>query len=113
MKIIDIFEKVNLTVPIEQRDFLNYVEDTIHELSSMYGEKFIFSGDDYKFTSPDSINEEIPVHEHYKKAIAENVLFLAGAGDVHQHEFIRQSRDAYLRYWNEDAKDRKLRRNRW
>lgn len=113
MKLLKVFEKVNLVFPLEQRDFLSYFEDTVAELSSMYGEKFIFSDGKYDFTPPESINLEVPVLEYYQKAITENILFLAGAGDEHKSEFMRQAKDAYLKYWSDNAKGKKLRRNGW
>ena len=36
MTILEIFEKVNLVVPLEQRRFFNYFNDTINELLSKY-----------------------------------------------------------------------------
>ena len=111
MELLKVFEKVNLVVPIEQRDFINFFEDTVAELSSMYDERFVFT--DGTLTLPKSIDTEIKIKDKYEKAIVENILFLAGAGDVHQSEFIRQSKNAYLSYWNENAKGRKLVRNRW
>ncbi len=113
VKLLKVFEKVNLVFPLEQRDFLSYFEDTVAELSSMYGEKFIFSDGKYDFTPPESINSEVPVLEYYQKAITENILFLAGAGDEHKSEFMRQAKDAYLKYWSDNAKGKKLRRNGW
>ena len=38
MTILEIFEKVNLVTPIEQRRFFNYYEDSVNELLSMYGD---------------------------------------------------------------------------
>lgn len=111
MELLKVFEKVNLVVPIEQRDFINFFEDTVAELSSMYDERFVFT--DGTLTLPESINTDVKIKDKYEKAIVENILFLAGAGDVHQSEFIRQSKNAYLSYWNENAKGRKVVRNRW
>ena len=41
MTILEIYEKVNLVVPIEQRIFFNFFEDTVNELQSLYGD-FVF-----------------------------------------------------------------------
>ena len=41
---LEIFEKVNLTMPIEQRRFFNYFDDTVTELQSMYS-GFVFEKD--------------------------------------------------------------------
>ena len=44
MTILEIFEKVNLVIPIEQRVFFNFFEDTVNELQSLYGD-FVFIQD--------------------------------------------------------------------
>ena len=44
MTILEIFEKVNLIMPIEQRRFFNFFEDTVSELQSLYS-GFVFEKD--------------------------------------------------------------------
>ena len=113
MDLLKVFEKTNLVVPIEQKDFFSFFEDTIIELTSSYGEKFVFSDESYAFMPPENLEAQIPVLPLYVKAITENIIFLAGAGDNHKGEFIRLAKDAYISYWKDDAKGRKVKRNRW
>ena len=156
MTILEIFEKVNLVIPIEQRVFFNYFEDTVNELQSLYGD-FVFITDiseeksqanESSFTSVDSMgnryengvlvetvtaedntsDSEISAKEYsppksltetnvvlplYHNAIVDNILFLATQGEAYKGEFIRKSKDAYLKYWTDDAKGRRKRRMRW
>ena len=113
MTILEIFEKVNLVVPIEQRKFFNYFEDTVNELQALYGDFVFIEGKEN--TPPESLSDE----EHnvvlplYHNSIVDNILFLANAGETYKSEFIRKSRDAYLKYWNDNAKGRRIRRMRW
>ena len=113
MTILEIFEKVNLVVPIEQRKFFNYFEDTVNELQALYGDFVFIEGKEN--TPPESLSDE----EHnvvlplYHNSIVDNILFLANAGEAYKSEFIRKSRDAYLKYWNDNAKGRRIRRMRW
>lgn len=111
MTILEIFEKVNLVVPIEQRLFFNYFEDTVNELQSLYRD-FVFIEDE-EYTPPTSLADENVVLPLYHNAIVDNILFLANAGETYKSEFIRKSKDAFLKYWNDNAKGRRIRRMRW
>lgn len=106
----DIFEKVNLVVPLEQRRFFNYLDDTVNELITLYP-GFVLVTEDY---SPlRSLTDEINVLPLYHNAIVDNILFLSGQDETHKGEFIRKSKDAYLKYWNDNAKGRRMKRMRW
>jgi hypothetical protein len=49
----------------------------------------------------------------YHNSIVDNIIFLATQGELYKTEFMRKSRDAYLKYWNDNAKGRRIRRMRW
>lgn len=111
MSILEIFEKVNLVMPIEQRRFFNYFEDTVNELQSMYS-GFVFETDTEYHPPKDfsAVNVVLPL---YHSPIVDNIVFLAGGEETYKTEFIRKSRDAYLKYWNDNAKGRKMKVSRW
>ena len=111
MSILEIFEKVNLKLPIEQRRFFNYFDDTVTELQSMYS-GFVFEKDT-EYQPPKALSDENVVLPLYHSAIVDNIIFLANGEESLKSEFIRKSRDAYLKYWNENAKGRKMKRMRW
>ena len=111
MTILEIFEKVNLVVPIEQRLFFNFFEDTVNELQSLYRD-FVFI-EDTEYAPPESLTDENVVLPLYHNSIVDNILFLANAGETYKSEFIRKSKDAFLKYWNENARGRRKRRMRW
>lgn len=120
MTILEIFEKVNLVVPIEQRVFFNFFEDTVNELQSLYGD-FVFY-EDSEYLPPETISDSSDsvaytskrvVLPLYHNSIVDNILFLANQGEAYKGEFIRKSKDAYLKYWNDNAKGRRRRRMRW
>ena len=106
MSILAIFEKVNLTMPIEQRRFFNYFDDTVTELQSMYS-GFVFEKDT-EFEPPEALSDKNVVLPLYHNAIVDNIIFLAGGEETRKAEFIRKSRDAYLKYWNDNAKGKKV-----
>lgn len=111
MTILEIFEKVNLVVPIEQRIFFNFFEDSVNELQSLYGD-FVFVKDK-EYIPPKHLTDENVVLPLYHNSIVDNILFLAGRGETYKGEFIRKSKDAYLKYWNDNAEGRRIRRMRW
>lgn len=111
MTLLEIFEKVNLVIPIEQRRFFNYFNDTVNELNTLY-DGFVFETKG-EYTPPKSLSENVFVLPLYTDAIVDNILFLAGQNETNKGEFIRKSRLAYLKYWNDKAKDRRIRRMRW
>lgn len=111
MSILEIFEKVNLKLPIEQRRFFNYFDDTVTELQSMYS-GFVFEKDT-EYQPPKALSDENVVLPLYHNAIVDNIISLASGEESSKSEFIRKSHDAYLVYWNENAKGRKMKRVRW
>ena len=112
MTILEIFEKVNLVIPIEQRVFFNFFADTVNELQSLYGDFVFIKNTEY--TPPKSLTSyENVVLPLYHNSIVDNILFLADQGEAYKGEFLRKSKDAYLKYWNDNAKGRRIRRMRW
>ena len=111
MKLIEIFEKVNLIAPIEQRKFFNFYNDTIDELNSLYGNLlFQKTEDGEEYEAPTKLDDEVLVLPLYQGAIIDNILFLVGKGEVYKSEFVRKARNAYLKYWNDNAKGRRLKK---
>jgi hypothetical protein len=113
MEIKSIFEKVNLIVPLEQRRFFNYLEDTANELIAKYGEKFVLSDDADVCTHNNKIEGEINILPQYEKSIVCNILFNAGAGEQYISEFLRHADAAYLFYWRNNAKGKRLKKKEW
>ena len=111
MTILDIYEKVNLIVPIEQRAFFNFFEDTVNELQSLYRD-FVFV-EDAEYTPPESLLEDNVVLPLYHNSIVDNILYMISNTADYKAEFLRKSKDAYLKYWNDNAKGRRIRRMRW
>lgn len=106
MTLLEMYEKVNLTLPLEQRRFFNYFNDSSEELLSLYGNFALEKDVPYK--APESLSDNIAVRALYHTAIVDNILFLAGQGDAYKSEFLRKAHNAYLKYWNENARGRKL-----
>ena len=111
MTVLEIFEKVNLIIPLEQRRFFNYFDDTVKELQAMYGGFVVEKGSEY--TPPESVTGECAVLPLYGSAIADNIIWLANGDESRKAEFMRKAKDAYLKYWNDNAKGRVMKRWGW
>lgn len=111
MSILEIFEKVNLILPIEQRRFFNFFEDTVDELQSLYPGFVMKAYTEY--VPPKALTDENVVLPLYHNSIVDNIVFLAGGEETRKSEFLRKSRDAWLKYWNDNAKGRRMKRMEW
>ena len=111
MTTLEIFEKVNLTVPIEQRRFFNLFADSVSELEAMF-DGFVFC-EGASRSLPAALTDNNAVRPLYHNAIVDNILFLSGQGESYKSEFLRKSRNAFLKYWRDNAKGRRVKRMRW
>ena len=109
-----IYERVSLVTPIWERQFFDRLNDTIIELASLYGDvpKLSYRVDENgEYPQGQWVKEldaELLILPLYHAAIADNILYLSGAGESYKSEFIRKSHDAWLKYWNDNAKGRKV-----
>lgn len=112
MTVLSIFEKVNLICPLDQRNFFHSFNASVSELDAMYGDvnKLVLKGDFNPVYSLDAENMVLPL---YHDAIVDNILFLAGQGADYKTEFLRKAENAFLQYWNKNAKGRAVKRKRW
>lgn len=111
MTLLEMYEKISLKAPIEQRKFFNYFDDSVNELMSKY-DIVIADGKTYEAPTTDLYGDNV-VLPLYHNAIVDNILFMISNEEVYKSEFIRKSKDAYLKYWNDKAKGVRQRRMRW
>ena len=118
MTVLEIYEKITLKAPIEQRVFLNYLNDSINEIAALHGDMphLVFHGNikSADIVPIDTIygEEKIVLLPLYHNAIVDNILFLCGQGDEHKLETIRKAKDAYLQYWSEYSKHKQIKRHK-
>lgn len=111
MTLLEMFEKVSLKTPIEQRKFFNYFDDSVNELLSLY-DLVIVEGKTYEAPTTDLYADNV-VLPLYHNAIIDNILYMISNDTNYKSEFVRKSKDAYLKYWNDKAKGKRIRRMRW
>ncbi len=107
----DIYEKVNLIVPTEHRRFFNLFNDTVDELLAKCHKFILVDGKEQ--TPISSLDDECNVLPLYKAAIAANILYLLGAGEIYKQEYLQKVQEAYLKYWNDNAHGKVQKRARW
>jgi hypothetical protein len=110
MTILEMFEKISLKTPIEQRKFFNYYDDSVNELLATYD---IVIEDGKTYAPITDLYEDNVVLPLYHNAIVDNILFMISNEAEYKSEFIRKSKDAYLKYWKDKAKGTRQRRMRW
>jgi hypothetical protein len=108
MTILEIYEKVCLKTPMEQRRFFNFFNDSVNELLSSYD--IVTEGEFEPITDLYADNVVLPL---YHNAIVDNILFMASNDATYKSEFLRKAKSAYLKYWNDKAKGKRIRRMRW
>ena len=106
-----IYEKVNLVVPLEERRFFNYFEDSVEELEAAYSGFVIKNGMEY--IPPITLDDFNAVRDLYSDAIVDNIIFMATKEEYYKSEFLRKAKTAYLKYWTDNAKGRHVRRYGW
>lgn len=111
MTIIEMYEKVNLKLPTDQRKFFNYFNDTVDELVALYEDSVITSLKKYKAIT--DLTDDNFVQPLYHNAMVDNILFYLTNEPDYKSEFIRKSKEAWLKYWNERANGKRQRRMRW
>jgi len=115
MRVVDIYERVCQFLPtLEQRRFLNFVNDSVVELEQQYYPLVVESGKTYVPLAFDSniADAEINVRPLYLTAIVCDVRYLAApqAEDAaaFKQEFFRQAQGAFFKYWHDTAHGRKV-----
>lgn len=111
MTLLEMYEKVSLKAPIEQRKFFNYYDDSVNELLALY-DIVLIEGESFEAPTTDLYADNV-VLPLYHNAIVDNILFMISEDANYKSEFIRKSKDAYLKYWRDKAKGVRQRRMRW
>lgn len=113
MSILQIYENINILVPMEQRRFLDFYNQTILELCSTYSNYVLKNGK--SFSPVESLSDDSVILPLYDDSILDNIIYLSGNDKtgVLKSEFLRKSSNAHTTYWNENAKNKHIKRARW
>lgn len=110
MTVLEMYEKANLIIPLSQRDFISRLNDTMSELCGMYDSAV---NENSQLSKVNTLYDSIAIRPLYHIAIVDNILFLSGAGETYKVEFLRKADIVNKKYWSENARGRKVKRERW
>lgn len=104
MLIKNVYEHIIIRAPLDARKFLDYLNETLAELSASYDNYVFkpgFEGDVVR-----RVEEEVPFREVYFPAVVDNILYLSGydTSGTLKSEFIRKSQNAYETCRRNDTK---------
>ena len=122
MEFKKMYERVLLVTPLEQRRFFDYYEASVNELTMMFDAKYVMKKD-CKFEAPENIEYEDKTRVFFHEPIIDNILYMAGCGDIYKTEFIRKANQAVKEAWKEQYEEHKseqpeelrgrIRKKRW
>lgn len=113
IRAIEIYEKVNLVRPVEQRRFFNSLNDTLDELRAAYHDLEIKVNGETEPGRCGRLEDRIDGLDLYAGAIVDNINFLNGGDETDKGEFVRKAELAHTAEWNRSAKGRIVKRLRW
>lgn len=113
MTTLEIYENVSLKAPLEQRRFFDFFNNTVDELEALYHTRYVFIDPEQGNTPIHYLDEDSNVKPLYHEAIIDNILFLSGQDETYKSEFVRKSKEAYLKYWEDVSKNRIRKRECW
>lgn len=115
----DIYEQIILKFNVEQKKFLIALNNTISELFAEYGE--IVFVDNTPPTADIQWSDivsglKVCFKPLFVPAVVDNIIYLLNttADNVgYKQEFMRKARQAFLKYWNDNAKGRRVKKIGW
>lgn len=110
--VLEIYEKVCVVKPIEQRLFFHRLNDTVMELLALYPKKHVLlDGNDW--TRVNSLEGILNIRDLFVPAVVDNILFLSDAGEVYKSEFLRKAENADKRCRAGDGSIKIMKRGDW
>lgn len=113
MNYLEMYEKVNLQIPLEQRRFFSYFDDAVNEIMGLVGNKKTIFVEEKSYLPPEKLSDEIVVRPLWHDPIVDNILWKATQNELYKSEFIRKVREVYKGYNAVEAKGRIIKRARW
>ena len=107
MTIKKMYEAVNMRVPIDERTFFEYFNESVAELVLKYKAKYIYTAFDEETNNPtvSSLKDENPIFDLYHIAVLYNILYLCGLGDSYKTLSLSYADEAHLKKQKERNTD--------
>lgn len=113
MTIKEIYENVSLKVPLEQRRFIDFFNNSVDEITASYHPIYVLVDLEKCGLPVKSIEDTNNIKPLYHTAIIDNILFLSGQDSLYKSEFARKAQNAYLKYWEDISKNKIRKRADW
>ena len=116
IQVIEIFEKVNLIRPVEQRRFFNALNDTLWELRATYHDiqiKVTNAGGEDLNGKAHALMDKIDGLDLYLGAIVDNINFICGGEEKDKGEFVRKADLAHKTDWKKRCFGKVIKRMEW
>lgn len=109
MNTIALYDRVCLTAPLSPKEFVAYFNDTVTELITMFGDKYVCDGE---YTELVSVNDGSNVYDMYSDAIVNNIIFLKTGNTDRKTDFLYKANKAYQYYWHKSIKKKQIKLRR-
>lgn len=108
MIIQELYDKVTLTNPCRQADFLTHYDTSVRAIMARYDTRYvILPGTVY--VRPTGLLDDSPVFEEYMNAIYDNILFLLTGNTDRKTDYVQEAEDAYKTVWKYLTRGKKFR----
>ena len=103
-----LYDTITLRSPCSHNKFLTYLDLTVRSLISQHKASYVIEGSK-NYITPQSVNDDIPIHEEYYSAIINNIMFLLTGDTTYKSDFVYEADSAYISVWSKKARGKKIR----
>lgn len=104
MKTKQLFLRAYEVCPMEEREFLNYLENCLRALLTRYPTALLAADGDGEIKIPTAMNEECGIDELYSGALLQGVVAGATGDAADRAAFFEEADHAYRSLWRRAAR---------
>lgn len=107
----DLYDKVNSVVGISQKDFISSFNETVLQLLTRYGEKYVFEN-----TAPldiESVDDTSDIYAEWRAPILNYVIYQKSGDQLRRQEYDTSLDYAYRTVWRQKLKKKRFKTNSW
>lgn len=108
MIIKELYDKITLSSPCKQSEFLSHFDTSVRSILARYGARYVLLPGTV-YMKPVNIEEDTPVFEEYMNALYDNILFLLTGSTDRKTDYVQEAEDAYKTVWKRLTRGLKFR----
>jgi len=112
MNIKDLYRRVSFCEPMQQNEFISYLNDTIDYLQARYGTIFV-SEDGCRIEKINAIDNDVPLRPEYISAVFANIIYLKTGNTDRKVDAVATAEFAYRTAWREAVSGKRLNEEVW